>query len=98
MCGIVGFFAAEGMPRPAAEALVRQMLATVQHRGPDGEGLWLPPGDRPWAGLGTRRLGLVDLDGGAQPRSDARGQLVLSHNGELYNHKRLAEELRADRR
>ncbi|MFM2245653.1 MAG: Asparagine synthetase 1 [Pseudomonadota bacterium] len=96
MCGIAGFFAAEGLARPAAEALLGQMLGTLHHRGPDGEGQWLASGDRPWAGLGTRRLGLVDLDGGAQPRSDQSGRLVLSHNGELYNHKRLAEELRAD--
>ncbi|MBL8618808.1 MAG: asparagine synthase (glutamine-hydrolyzing) [Deltaproteobacteria bacterium] len=96
MCGIVGFFAADGIARPAAEALLRTMLGTLHHRGPDGEGQWIATGERPWAGLGTRRLGLVDLDGGDQPRADQQGRYVLSHNGELYNHKRLAEELRAD--
>ena len=96
MCGIAGFLHPDGLERAEAAALLRRMLGPLSHRGPDGEGHWLAPGTRPWGGLGTRRLALVDPEGGHQPRTDESGRFVLSMNGEVYNHRRIAQELRAE--
>lgn len=72
-----------------ADLLVR-MRDTMTHRGPDGEGLWVSP-DRT-AGLGHRRLAIVDLSPeAAQPMS--RGNLWLSFNGEIYNQDDLRRQL-----
>jgi len=56
------------------------MAQLLQHRGPDGEGVWTGPG----AALGHRRLAILDLsDAGRQPME--LGSHVLTYNGELYN-------------
>jgi len=60
------------------------MAQRIQHRGPDGEGLWAEPG----VALSHRRLAIQDLtDAGSQPM--VFGSHVLTYNGELYNHERL---------
>ena len=79
MCGIVGIVGSQG----SAE-LARSMAQRIQHRGPDGEGLWTEPG----VALSHRRLAIQDLtDAGSQPM--VFGSHVLTYNGELYNHERL---------
>jgi len=87
MCGIAGIFAYDGPP-PAAEALSR-MLATLVHRGPDDEGQHL---DGPLA-LGTRRLSILDVEGGHQPISNEDGSVWAALNGEIYNYRELREQL-----
>lgn len=83
MCGIAGAVAARTPP----EGLARAMIATLQRRGPDGQGLWAADG----AAFGQARLAVIDLsDAGAQPMVSHDGRHVLNFNGEIYN----AEELR----
>ena len=67
------------------------MTDALSHRGPDGQGYHLEPG----LGLGHRRLAIVDLGGGAQPMENADGSVVLTFNGEIYNHLTLRRELEA---
>ncbi|WP_338663920.1 asparagine synthase (glutamine-hydrolyzing) [Pararoseomonas sp. SCSIO 73927] len=87
MCGIVGIFQpGQGTPDLAP---VRRMAEAVRHRGPDGEGFHAEPG----VALGHRRLAIVDLAGGAQPMATPDGALVISFNGEIYNHAALRQEL-----
>ncbi|MDR0359117.1 MAG: asparagine synthetase B, partial [bacterium] len=43
--------------------------------------------------LGHRRLAIVDPTGGAQPLSNARGDLWLVGDGEVYNYRRLRADL-----
>ena len=61
MCGIAGMYRFDG--GPVDHALLRRMTAVLAHRGPDGEGLRL---DGP-AGLGSRRLSIIDLSGAKAP-------------------------------
>src|SRR5713226_7296225 len=65
MCGICGVVGVEH--REEAEAVVRRMMAAMQHRGPDDEGLLVAPPGAPSAALGMRRLSIIDLAGGHQP-------------------------------
>lgn len=85
MCGICGFVG------KGALSDLHRMNQTMIHRGPDAEGYWQ---DRD-AGvyLGHRRLSIIDLSGGAQPMLTNDKQLVVSFNGEIYNHLELRQEL-----
>jgi asparagine synthase (glutamine-hydrolysing) len=79
MCGIAGIVGSQ-----ASAELAQSMAQRIQHRGPDGEGLWTEPG----VALSHRRLAIQDLtDAGSQPM--VFGSHVLTYNGELYNHERL---------
>jgi asparagine synthase (glutamine-hydrolysing) len=87
MCGIAGYWGE--LPADAAKAVLENMNATLAHRGPDGESIWVGPG----LGLAHRRLAIIDLTGGAQPMSSADGRYRIVFNGEIYNHKELRHEL-----
>jgi asparagine synthase (glutamine-hydrolysing) len=88
MCGIVGVVRADGAPIDAA-ALRRARDALVR-RGPDAEGSFLEAG----VAFGHRRLSILDLSAaGAQPMQSPDGRYVIVHNGEVYNHLELREEL-----
>jgi len=70
--------------------VLRQMTKALAHRGPDGEGFLV---DGP-CGLGHRRLSIIDLsDAGSQPMAGEDGQVVVIHNGEIYNFQQLRLEL-----
>lgn len=88
MCGIAGVFH-EGPQHPIDAAAVAAMTHSLQHRGPDGDGVRIGPG----YGLGHRRLSIVDLGGGAQPMTTADGALWVTFNGEIYNHLELRRQL-----
>ena len=81
-----GIVAAHG---PFDPELGVRMLDRLVHRGPDGEGT-RAVGD---AWLGHRRLGIVDIEGGAQPLAGAGGDLWLVGDGEIYNHERIRADL-----
>lgn len=67
------------------------MTDAQRHRGPDGEGFHAEP----HLGFGHRRLAIVDLAGGAQPMATKDGTVVVTFNGEIYNHEALRRELEA---
>ena len=86
MCGIAGL--AGGAP--PERALLERMAATMENRGPDGEGIWADE----TAGLAFRRLAIIDLhERSNQPLH--LGPLHLVFNGEIYNYRELRDELRA---
>ena len=67
------------------------MSKLLEHRGPDGNGLWQRHGDS--CGLAHRRLSIIDLtDHGAQPMIGSNGT-VITFNGEIYNYLELKKEL-----
>jgi len=88
MCGIAGI-ATQG-DEPARE-LVHAMCDAIVHRGPDGEGIFVGPG----AGLGMRRLAIIDLTTGDQPVSNTPGTIQAVFNGEIYNYRELRQQLAA---
>src|SRR5438309_1457795 len=87
MCGIAGFVNRDG--EAADPEVLARMTATLEHRGPDGEGYHI---DGP-AALGHRRLSIIDIDGGAQPMANEDGSVWVSYNGELYNEPALRDRL-----
>ena len=91
MCGIIGVFdlkqKAEDL-RPA----VLSMSKKVRHRGPDWSGIYCC--DK--AILAHERLAIVDPVSGAQPLKSEDGSLILTVNGEIYNHIELRRQLKED--
>jgi asparagine synthase (glutamine-hydrolysing) len=91
VCGIVGVYRRNGA-RVGEQELVR-LRDTMRHRGPDADGLWVrdPTAD---VGFGHRRLSIVDLtEHGRQPMFSEDGKVVVTFNGEIYNHEQLRAEL-----
>jgi asparagine synthase (glutamine-hydrolysing) len=89
MCGIAGIVLRD--PTAGVDpALVRRMCRAIGHRGPDDEGVWTEPG----AGLGHRRLSIIDLSpAGHQPMANEDGSVWVVYNGEIYNFPELREGL-----
>ena len=90
MCGIAGILEFGPDARASAAAL-REMCSVITHRGPDDDGFYTDGA----AGIGMRRLSIVDVAGGHQPISNEDGTLWLVFNGEIYNHIALREQLMA---
>lgn len=89
MCGIAGIIRFEGL-RPDERHVGARMAATLRHRGPDDAGGY----DDGIASLGHVRLSIIDLDDGHQPMSNEDGTVWVVFNGEIYNHRELADQLR----
>ena len=87
MCGIVGF--ASKKADYDKQAVLKEMMDRIAHRGPDGEGSYLDDG----VALGHRRLSIIDLQGGAQPMYNEDGSMVVIFNGEIYNFQELKAQL-----
>jgi len=79
MCGITGFTGSRNTE------LLRQMCASLIHRGPDEEGYYESSG----VSLAMRRLAIIDLSTGQQPISNETGDVWVVLNGEIYNYEEL---------
>lgn len=90
MCGIAGVLNLRE-PQPVELETLAHMLATIQHRGPDGTGIYRDA----WAGLGNVRLSIIDISGGDQPIGNEDGTLWIVFNGEIFNYVELRPELEA---
>ncbi len=88
MCGIVGCLDWSGRQRPDP-ALLRRMLSTLRHRGPDEFGIYHDAR----VGMGCARLSIIDLDTGQQPICNEDGTLWIVFNGEIFNYLELRAEL-----
>ena len=92
MCGIAGVMHAE-KNKPIDAQLLANMAAIQWHRGPDGFGV--QTFDDHGVGFSHARLKIIDLDDvrARQPFVSADGNLLLAHNGEFYDYKRLRAEM-----
>ena len=88
VCGICGI----ASPRGADRDLLARMSASLAHRGPDSDGVFV---DGP-CGLAARRLAIIDLETGDQPIANEDGTLHVVQNGEIYNYAELRERLERD--
>ena len=87
MCGIVCAFDL----KEKAELLrpqILEMSKKIRHRGPDWSGIYSDEN----AILAHERLSIVDPVSGKQPLFSEDKKLVLSANGEIYNHRVLRKQ------
>jgi asparagine synthase (glutamine-hydrolysing) len=90
MCGIFGILQHNTNSVPDA-ARLQQTADALQHRGPDGRGIYSETG----IGLVHTRLALVDLsERSNQPLWDRTRRYCLVYNGELYGYEDLKQRLR----
>ena len=85
MCGFAGFtsYLENG------KDVLTDMMNKIVHRGPDSAGQYID--DKAY--MGFRRLSIIDLDNGSQPMFNEDRKIVITFNGEIYNHMELREEL-----
>ncbi len=90
MCGICGELRFD--QEQARPADLDAMLATLQRRGPDNEGVF----HQGPVALGHRRLSIIDLSARSnQPLLDQQAGLALVFNGTIYNYPALRQQLQA---
>jgi asparagine synthase (glutamine-hydrolysing) len=87
MCGI-----ACAIDWADAEATVRRMVAGIVNRGDITDPVASP---RPDTAMCTRRLRIVDAEHAQQPILSGDGRVLVSFNGEIYNHAELRREMTA---
>lgn len=88
MCGFA-VLAGDVAVKPTLDA----MLGALDHRGPDGRGVWSSKDGRVL--VGHNRLRIIDLDARSdQPFVSEDGRFVLAFNGEIYNYLELRDRLR----
>jgi len=90
MCGITAIFKIqEGEKRKELRSQALKMSQKIRHRGPDWSGIY----DGKTAILAHERLSIVDPASGGQPLISRDGKIILSVNGEIYNHLELRKNL-----
>ncbi|MBL0048311.1 MAG: asparagine synthase (glutamine-hydrolyzing) [Bacteroidetes bacterium] len=88
MCGIAGFFS---VSQRFSEPELQVMTDSLAHRGPNASGYFRDA----IVGLGHRRLSVIDLsDNASQPMHSADKRYVMVYNGEVYNYREIATELK----
>lgn len=92
MCGILGVVSSPDR-LPSRERFTAA-LASLAHRGPDGEGVAEIEFGEEKVLLGHRRLSIIDLSHEAdQPMRSTDGRRWVVFNGEIYNYRELRAEL-----
>lgn len=81
MCGIAGIFNVKEQTKTLRDKALR-MSQHIRHRGPDWSGIYCGGS----AIMTHERLSIVDPESGGQPLFSADKKLVLTVNGEIYNH------------
>ncbi|MCY7411246.1 MAG: asparagine synthase (glutamine-hydrolyzing) [Chitinophagales bacterium] len=87
MCGIAGYFSYRNK---IDVSIIRQMAASIAHRGPDAEQFY----SNEHTAFAHRRLSIIDLSAAAnQPMFSQDGRWAIMFNGEIYNYHEIASEL-----
>jgi len=87
ICGMVSFVESD----PVDPEVIERMTGSLAHRGPDDAGYFV----NGRVGLGHRRLSIIDLSGGQQPIFNEDRSAAIIFNGEIYNYRELASQLKA---
>lgn len=88
MCGFAGIYQKNGITEEDRETL-GQMSESIRFRGPDENSIVFE--DK--MAFAFRRLSIIDLSSGSQPKKEDDGALEGVFNGEIYNYRELREEL-----
>lgn len=89
MCGIAGII---DFNKKSTLVDLSKMVRSINHRGPDDNGVELIENEYAQIGLGQARLSIIDLShGGHQPMTYKNYKIVF--NGEIYNYKEIRTEL-----
>ena len=91
MCGITGFFS-PNLNHINAQSISKKMVDTLEHRGPDNSAFWSDEINHLY--FGHTRLSILDTSSaGHQPMINSKGDLIITFNGEIYNHLEVRKEL-----
>jgi asparagine synthase (glutamine-hydrolysing) len=85
MCGIYGHL----NPRGADPALIERMAVCLDHRGPDGYGVY----HHDTLSFGAGRLAIIDLVAPSGPIFNEDRRVAVVFNGEIYNYRALRAQL-----
>ncbi|XP_048492320.1 asparagine synthetase [glutamine-hydrolyzing] isoform X3 [Beta vulgaris subsp. vulgaris] len=88
MCGILAVLGCSDDSQ-AKRSHVLELSRRLKHRGPDWSGIY-QHGD---CYLSHQRLAIVDPDSGDQPLYNENKTIVVTVNGEIYNHEELRKRL-----
>jgi asparagine synthase (glutamine-hydrolysing) len=99
MCGICG--KVNFNHQNIQESLLKRMCRSFSYRGPDDYDVYISSASdqggkqQPIVGFGHQRLSIIDLsDAGRQPMSNEDGTIWITYNGEIYNYREIADELK----
>ncbi|XP_051142985.1 asparagine synthetase [glutamine-hydrolyzing]-like [Andrographis paniculata] len=88
MCGILAVLGCSEISQ-AKRVRVLELCRRLKHRGPDWSGIHQFGGNY----LAHQRLAIVDPASGDQPLYNEDKSIVVTVNGEIYNHEKLREHL-----
>lgn len=89
MCGIAGIISSN--TSLVTKEQLTKMTDALAHRGPDGQAQWINAEGN--AGLGHRRLSVIDLTAAAAQPMHYLKRYSIIYNGEIYNYIELKETL-----
>ncbi len=90
MCGIAGYYSVN---QRFSSPDLKIMTDCLKHRGPDADGFFSDN----VVGLGHRRLSIIDLSSAAnQPMTSYNGRYITIFNGEIFNYRDIAKELKRE--
>jgi asparagine synthase (glutamine-hydrolysing) len=89
MCGIAGIVSRNSSLITTER--IRAGTSCLEHRGPEDEQVWISANNQ--AGLGHRRLCIIDLSKEASQPMHYANRFTIVHNGEIYNYLELKREL-----
>jgi len=91
MCGLSGYYKSSKLDN----SYIKPMAEVLSHRGPDNTGFY----EDEIICLAHNRLSILDLSEKAnQPFYSSNNKLVMIYNGEVYNYKEIAKELKFETR
>jgi len=91
MCGICGYYSKNEINYEQLSL----MNDSIRYRGPDDAGMEIfSLSQNYYLGMAHRRLSILDLSvRGHQPMQSPDGKIIVVFNGEIYNYRKLKEEL-----
>tara|TARA_A100001011_G_C14321259_1_gene850778 strand:- start:1412 stop:3400 length:1989 start_codon:yes stop_codon:yes gene_type:complete len=88
MCGISGLLTLNQYSNDWYNKTLKTFTDLLSHRGPDSDGIWFDSYNG--IGLSHNRLSIIELTAlGNQPMLSKDKNMIISFNGEIYNHLKL---------